>query len=214
MKRIFAFGLVAFLLIYGYSKFREHQRFKAPSTYDYVISDDIDVNYHNQSVLSQYYEKAQEIGQFARSVWSSERIDVMYPQEDEPEADLLVRRYMLMKAETERLEGILRNSKRLKDEGFDNHDIRRMEVEGLSTKSYRFLQTVGTSPVQLKMDDTGQLVYLLQQKLAALGYEIPLDGIFKEQTQKAILIFQEQQGLFPTGTVDNITFQKIIEARP
>ena len=58
-----------------------------------------------------------------------------------------------------------------------------------------------------------ELQYMLR-KIAQITGEIPLvgtDGIYGADTRKAVRIFQEQNGLEPTGTVEKSTWDKIFE---
>ncbi len=214
MKRILTIAVIAFLVIFGYSKYREIQRFKAPSQYDYEISEEIDVNYHDPATLSTYYKKANEIGSFARSVWSSERVDVLYPNKQDQMELLMAKEYQDLIAEVQQLEGSLKQSAQLKSQGFDNLDIRRMEVNGMGAQQYQYEQSIGNAEVELNIGDNGQLVYMVQRYLGNLGYEIILDGIYKEQTSEAVVKFQEKQGLLPSGIVDAITLRRLYRAQP
>ena len=215
MKRILGIGVVIFLLIYGYSKYKEYQRFHPPSNYDYAISDQIDVNYHDQDVLARYYRQAEAIGQYARSVWASNKIDVLHVPQDDPEQQPFAEEYLRLKAEIAHLEQKLLQSARYKDQGFDNTDIRIIELSGISPQNYRFQkQFDNLGSVELKLRDKGQMVFLVQKKLAELGYELKQDGIFEQETHDIVAEFQEKQGLLPTGVVDALTFQKIYQAQP
>ncbi len=213
MKRILAIALVIFLVIYGLSKYREYQRFNPPSPYDYEISEQIDVNYHDQDLLARYYQQAEELGHYARSVWASEKIDVLHTDRDDPQQQSFAQEYLRKKAELQRVEGKLKNSAQLKQQGFGNKDIINIELDGLSPQNYRLQQSMEGIPasLELKLNDTGQLVYLLQKQLTALGYELEQDGIFKRETQDVVSKFQEKVGLLPTGVVDAMTFKKIYQ---
>ena len=65
--------------------------------------------------------------------------------------------------------------------------------------------------------ENGKPIYNLQQFLRIIaqanGRELPLipDGIYGAQTQAAVIEFQRDNGLSPTGEVDNDTWDKIIE---
>jgi peptidoglycan hydrolase-like protein with peptidoglycan-binding domain len=49
----------------------------------------------------------------------------------------------------------------------------------------------------------------LQNNLAALGVGIQIDGKFGEQTRKAVVAFQESQGLAPDGIVGPLTRDRL-----
>ncbi len=213
MKRILTLAIVVFLAIYGYSKYQEYQRFHPPSSYDYAISDQIDINYHNEEVINAYYQNASEVGTFARSVWSSENIDVLHPRRDHALEMKYSKEYQDLIIRTKKLEDRLKHAAKLKQQGFSNQDIRAMELEGLNPQLYLFQKALGDNIAELKIQDNGQMVYLLQTYLVKLGYDIPEDGIFRRITEQAVRDFQESQGLLPTGVADPVTFRKLYHAQ-
>ena len=76
-----------------------------------------------------------------------------------------------------------------------------------------FLPTVGASPM-LRQGSHGHDVLLLQQKLQSIGYTITvLDGVFGEQTQKAVENFQRDHKIKVTGTVSNSTWRELKTAK-
>lgn len=50
---------------------------------------------------------------------------------------------------------------------------------------------------------------ILQQKLAALGYQVTADGSFGPGTKAAVIAFQTSKGLPATGVVDAATWQAL-----
>ena len=55
-------------------------------------------------------------------------------------------------------------------------------------------------------DDAGAYVVMLQNRLAELGYMLgSADGTFGSMTESALINFQAENGLTPTGIADNIT---------
>ncbi|MBK1874581.1 N-acetylmuramidase family protein [Marinobacter sp. 1-3A] len=57
----------------------------------------------------------------------------------------------------------------------------------------------------LRHGDVGQQVMLLQQKLIATGAKIEADGWFGDATEKAVVRFQKQAGLFVDGIAGEAT---------
>jgi len=70
-------------------------------------------------------------------------------------------------------------------------------------------QSAAASPT-LKLNSTGPNVLLLQQKLKLLGYEIKeLDGVYGNETEKAVTKFQHDQNISATGVVNNATWRAL-----
>ena len=69
----------------------------------------------------------------------------------------------------------------------------------------------------LREGDTGDAVRVLQYYLAVISYfdpqipQVRIDGIFDQNTREAVLAFQNQQGLEPTGEVDRATGNAILD---
>ncbi len=62
----------------------------------------------------------------------------------------------------------------------------------------------------LQMDDRGSEVKALQKNLKRLGYKPgSADGVFGEQTQTAVIAFQQDHGLYPDGVAGPKTLAKI-----
>jgi putative chitinase len=65
----------------------------------------------------------------------------------------------------------------------------------------------------LSLGDTGDRVTALQKDLTALGYELgKADGVFGVKTLRALIAFQFERGLAPTGTADQETMSAFAEA--
>ena len=59
---------------------------------------------------------------------------------------------------------------------------------------------------ELQLGDQGEDVHLMQQRLLDLGYPVSApDGVFSEETERALILFQEFNNLLMTGTLDEIT---------
>ena len=65
----------------------------------------------------------------------------------------------------------------------------------------------------LAVGDTGPSVEILQEKLDQLGYAVGFpDGVYGQQTRRAVLAFQDEYGLPANGVADNTTLMRIDEA--
>lgn len=66
-------------------------------------------------------------------------------------------------------------------------------------------------------DDRSAVVRHIQQLLRTLQINnnmqvtVPVDGLFKESTKKAVMEFQREHGLNPTGEVDKATYDLLYE---
>jgi cell wall-associated NlpC family hydrolase len=82
----------------------------------------------------------------------------------------------------------------------------------LLTTLILFLTPLATThaAVLLKLNSSGSTVVTLQQRLAALNYTITsVDGIFGQETRRAVISFQRDNKLEPTGVVDTTTWNTI-----
>lgn len=62
----------------------------------------------------------------------------------------------------------------------------------------------------LKRGDKNEYVKTVQQLMAVRGYYFDaIDGVFGKNTEKAVRIFQQEQGLKVSGIVDRKTFEKM-----
>ena len=67
----------------------------------------------------------------------------------------------------------------------------------------------------LSKNSTGEDVVTLQKKLYLIGYEISeIDGIFGNETERAVLAFQKDKNISATGIVTNVTWRALQEAKP
>ena len=67
----------------------------------------------------------------------------------------------------------------------------------------------------LKLGDRGKEVLDVQSRLCSLGYDVGTDGVdgyFGEDTQSAVLTFQQESGLVADGVVADNTWCELVEA--
>ena len=62
----------------------------------------------------------------------------------------------------------------------------------------------------LKVGDYSSFVYELQKVLVKKGHNIPIDGLFRDITFKAVGEFEQKNGLFPDGKVDAVTLDYLL----
>ena len=67
---------------------------------------------------------------------------------------------------------------------------------------------------KLSMNDKGDDVLILQKKLYLIGYTITeFDGIFGNETERAVSAFQKDQNISVTGVVTNVTWRALKKAK-
>jgi hypothetical protein len=201
MKKLILPLILIFLIVISIFKIREWRKFSPPNEYDYVVlSDKIDANYYDAKIVSEYYETAYKIGNFARQAWSNYDIDVKFPDQNNPQSVATGQNYQQMLARTKQIETKLVESKRLKSLGFGNQDVKFMEENGISEKYYAAYKILKGR--NLKITDENEAVWEVQKLLIAKNFQIKLDGVFDEETQKAVKDLQTQNKIYPSGIVD------------
>ena len=84
---------------------------------------------------------------------------------------------------------------------------RRFALISAVLLSFAFMSAAAASPI-LKSGSTGSEVALLQRKLQEIGYAVKtVDGVFGQETKKAVEAFQRDQKIKVTGIVNNATWR-------
>lgn len=96
----------------------------------------------------------------------------------------------------------------------DRCDLRSYDVEvpvvPMDPRSGVAITGVAMVPAPLGLGDSGANVKALQQALKDAGYSLgAVDGVFGTLTRSALLGFQADNGLAPTGTADAATVQQL-----
>ncbi len=204
MKRLFYIFVSVALVLILFFQYDSYRRFHPPSEYQYPVSDSIDINYHDPSILLEYYSTAELCGTFARACWRNHKIDVKRSSPNDPEASSKVQQYALYLSKARFLEQKLIQSSIWKREGLNNEEIKLIEISGANPSMHRIHQWLQDSK-GLENNDHGAAVYELQRLLAAQGQSLPIDGYFAQETERAVKDFQTSEGLYPTGIADDLT---------
>ena len=219
MKKILITILVVIVLIFAYNQYKDYKRFH-PNNIDYKINESVDLDYYNQSVVYNYYDAVEALNGFVSMQWSANEIDVKSPEDDDRETQLAVNEYSKKLAKVKYYESKLVQSKTLKEKGFTNADIKNYEAEGLSLEAYNkkleaekfknnlFLNLPITN---LRNGQKSPFIYEIQKLLVKKGYEIPLDGIFKNVTRNALMDFEAKNNLFVDGNIDEMTLEALLK---
>ncbi len=209
MKRILIILVVLSLVIIAIFQYLNYRKFNEHGDYDYIVSDKIDSNYYNPLVLSDYYTTAYQIGSFAREAWFNHGIDVKFADKADINSVNATLAYNQLLSSIKILEGKLKESKRLKDLGFDNLAIQDIEVKGLSEKNYLVYKILEGKI--LKNGDKSEAVWELQRLLVAAGFDIPTDCMFSDKTEAALKEFQKSKNIFPSGIAGTQIFRLLMQ---
>lgn len=200
--------LLLFISVWGVFKYLNYTKYDNKVGYTFAVNEAIDLNYHNQTLVRQYFENIYRLQTFAQEQWYNFDIDVQTPDHENPQSILASQVFDQMRSEIDYAERLLLQSKKWKEEGFDNTAVEQMEKSGLSPKAYQ--QSLTFARVEMAINDRGEDIRALQKRLDELGYDIPVTGLFSSITEECILDFQLKHNLFPTGVVDQKTLQLLI----
>ena len=84
MKQIIIFLLILILAGIGYGQYSKYKRFSL-AEYEYKVPENIDVNSSDKGLLLDYYKAVEAVNGYVITQWSSGRIDVRNPENDEVE---------------------------------------------------------------------------------------------------------------------------------
>jgi hypothetical protein len=216
MKQIIIFLLIVIVGIIGYGQYKQYQRFSLEN-YAYTQSDKIDDNYYDQGVIYNYYEAIEMLNNYIITQWSANNIDVRTPEEEDAKTQMATNKYAEKLAKVKHLESILEQSKVLKNQGLSNSAIVLMEKEGITevqkskAKADAMVRTLLKNASKIRLGERNALVYEIQKLLVKKGFNIPVDGVYKNATSQAILEFEVKNDLFPDGTMDAITLEALLQ---
>ena len=208
MKKLAYLVIIVSLPVLLFFQYRSYTRFNPPEQFGFVPSDSIDINFHNPLLLKEYYKLRFEIPAFARQQWSEHSIDVRYPNASE-EAQKATEHYTNLLATAHLIEDKLKQSFLLKQQGFNNADIQKMQEEGLTAAAYELHNWQGL--VGIAKGDKSSAVWELQKLLRKHGHDIPQDGIFDIETENALKALQTEHSHFPSGVVEKNTLPILIK---
>lgn len=207
MKKIFLIILIITLPLICFFQYKSYRRFHPPVDYVFEISDSIDVNYHNVPLVDEYFSKAIEVGYFAKYKWFNEGIDVRFPDAENLESVNASKYYNQLIARVNYLEKLLKNSLSLKNKGLSNEEIKLVE-SGSSIADLKWMK-MKPQILNIAFGERSEYVWQVQKQLISKGYEHRLDGLFGLDTQNAIISFQNDNSLFPSGTITEGSFSSL-----
>jgi peptidoglycan hydrolase-like protein with peptidoglycan-binding domain len=210
MKRLIVILAILGIIAYATVHYLEDRRFNPPSKYyDFPVSEQIDTEFYNPNVIKEYYGTILEIGNFARSSWNYDGVDVLSPDYGKTEDKLKAKYYAALRQTAMMLEDKLEESKRLKDLGYNNEQIKMLMEQGLTEED--LLLREKSYLLGLARGANGATVWELQKLLNIEGDSIPEDGIFNLITTNRLKEFQNNNNLFPSGEVDLNTLKALLK---
>lgn len=205
MKRIFFIVVIISLPIIAFFQYKKYVRFNPPTDYTYPINTEIDLNYYDQDLVDEYFAKSEEAALIARTLWVNQEIDVKFPDSESLEANASAKNYSRIIARLKQIEAVLIQSQQYKADGLSNDQIISIEsgvpLELVKIKINKLEMT------SLQIGDNSRFVWALQKKLIEKGYPHQLDGLFGADTQNALTRFQSDQGVFPSGAMNEEAFE-------
>lgn len=218
MKQIIITLLVVLLLILGFNLYSDYKRFHSPGS-DYVSTQKIDLNYYDSTTLQNYYQAIEEVNAYVKTAWANDDVDVRNPEDDDEDTKAVVSGYTKKLGIVKLYEEKLVQSAKMKSEGLNDKDVIAFEESGFKSKDYNefikrkfLMETFKSNPEKysLKLGDFNSFVFELQKILVKKGYNIPVDGLFKDTTLKAIGAFEQKNGLFADGKIDAVTLDYLL----
>lgn len=209
MKRLLTIAILLGVISYIVVQYLKDRRFNPPSAYDYPISETIDNQYFDSLVLMQYYKNALDVGSYARSLWNNDGIDIRYMDKENFESTQATEYYNLLYATTKMLERKLQFSAEKKAGGYTNDQIRMLVEDGLTPEDIKYHENGDL--LGLSIGVNGQETMELQQMLNAKGDSLVVDGIFNTITRFRLRAFQTENGLYPSGSVDEKTLKALLK---
>lgn len=204
MKQIIIFLLVVILGILGYNMYSKYHRFHPPN-YEYEIPEAITMGEEMSPQVLNYYEAVEALNGYVITQWGAEGIDVRNPSDDDAQTVAAVSKYRKKLAAVKMYEAQLLQPKK---------EIVQEKVLSEAEQKKILLRTMfseNPASYSLRLGERGAFVYEIQKLLIEKGYEIPLDGLFRNVTFESLKNFEEKQGLFPDGRLDAITFNRLLE---
>lgn len=207
MKRLFYLIVIITLPILVFFQWSKYRRFHPPTDYAYPISEAIDTQYHDPEIVLKYFQAAEATATYARYCWRKHRIDVKFPDLEDPEEAGKVQLYQQHLATAQALEKRLVQSATWKAAGYSQLDIQTLERSGMTPKDLQTQKLLGGDKL-VRFGEESPSVWHIQKLLIAKGYDIRLDGIFDQETLSALNAFQAADSLPQTYGVD----KEVLEA--
>ncbi len=216
MKQIIIVLLIIIAALIGYGKYSQYKRYNSPEL-DYKSTKNIDLNYHDQEVVMNYYSAIESLNSYIAMQWSANEIDVRTPEDDDSETKIAVEGYSKILAKVKYYEALLEKSATNKEMGLSNIEIKSIENRGIDIETLEneakidLIKSMFDPSTAIKTRDESAFIYEVQKKLVKNGFNIRVDGIYWQETSDAIKAFEEKHQLFADGQLDAITVDLLIK---
>lgn len=216
MKQLIILLLLIIAFFIGFGKYQQYKRYNSPNV-DYKTERKLDLEYHDQELVINYHKAVESLNSFVMMQWTTNNIDVRTPEDDDDETKIAVSKYAKKLAAVKYYEAKLEKSASLKSKGFSNKEIKFLEKTGTDLKVYKHQQEVNkiksmfNDREKLSYGQTSALIFEVQKKLVANGFDIAVDGIYKVETRAAIKGFEEKNKLFADGLLDVLTLDALFK---
>lgn len=207
MKQIGKVAGVLTILFLGYWGYKKYMQTQMPQSALVSVSEKIDLNYHNESILVDYYELTNEMNALSKKTWYKELEDIKKSAATDPDFVENQTKFLQKEILRNRLENKLVQSKILKDKGYDNFDIFQQETRNNFTK----VNTSESNAILYSRGDEGEKVELIQVLLLKLNYKLTTDGFYRNETEKVVKEYQTKKGLKASGSIDLETYESIVK---
>lgn len=216
MKQLIIILLLIIAIFIGYGKYSQYKRYNAPEI-NYKSAQKIDLNYHNQQILYNYYEAIEDLNSFVMLQWTANSIDVRTPEDDNTATQTAVKNYAKKLAKVRYFEAILANSFELKNKGLSNKAIKQLEEVGIDLKTqqqkakFERIKRSFTPNTKLYNGEKNSIIFEVQKRLVALGDSIEIDGVYRAETLNAIKNFEAKNNLMADGLLDVLTLETLFK---
>lgn len=209
MKQILRIVGLIVLIYFGYWGYRKYMQSQMPDSALVSISKNIDLDYHNEHILLDYYDLTYSLNALSKKTWYSYLENITDSKFGDPEFVDFQKKYLQKKILRDRIELKLINSKALKtDKQYDNFDVIQSETRQDYLKPN--IQSI-TQAVIYQRGDVNEGVLLVQNLLSSLGYKLLLDGVFRRETENIVKQYQHDKHLIESGYVDFSTYETLIK---
>ncbi|MGB0869583.1 MAG: peptidoglycan-binding domain-containing protein [Flavobacteriales bacterium] len=206
MKQIGKVLGVILILILGFYGYKAYKRQNMPQEALVENSNEIDTEYHNLSLLYDYYELTNDMNALSKTTWYNMLEDIRNSQSTDPDFILEQNKFAQKSLIRQRIESKLIQSKKLKEnKSYDNFDVFQLETRNNYSKLEK------NNFVIFSRGDEGENIEVFQEMLNKLGYDIIDDGFFKQETEMAVKKYQKSKNKPTTGYVDSDTYQSIVK---